>query len=66
MMPGIRTRLFLLLSIPIWLGVNPTVASAGTIRVPLDYLDPGEHVVLVRAVDHAGNIGTGRVGFRVR
>ena len=33
-MHGIRTRLFLLLSISVWLNVNPTTASAGTIRVP--------------------------------
>ncbi len=36
------------------------------LRVELDDLDPGEHVVLVRATDDAGNLGTGQLGFTVR
>jgi len=33
--------------------------------VALDTLDPGDHVILVRAVDEGGNLGTGRLGFTV-
>jgi hypothetical protein len=34
-------------------------------RIDLDDLPSGEHVVLVRAADDAGNLGSGRVSVRV-
>ena len=37
-----------------------------TFSIAVDDLEPGSHVVLVRATDHAGNIGTGRLRFETR
>ena len=33
-------------------------------RISLQALDPGEHIVLIRAVDEAGNLGSGRLSVK--